>query len=456
MSDTPTPRPRHSAGAQGRPSAASARRSRSSASSAPEGRTPRFTRETPAAGTPRSASQNAQSPSGATGVSRPTPVRPANATGVHVRGYVPESHSPEPESRVPRGAAVAIALAAVAVLVGVLVFVLTRFVFAPQEEAMPSVEPGQTVTVVIPEGAGGDVIASELLSAGVISDEKAFMQAVSSQGADMKLRPGTYQLLTGMDPNNVVAQLVAGPNTQEGRLTVPEGLTVAKTADVVEKALGIPTDDFLAQAKASNYVADYPFLDQAADDSLEGYLWAKTYEFSGKEVSADSVIRAMLNQYAAEVPTIDFTGGEQEINATYGFDPTNYDILKMASIIQREAAGDEDLSLISSVFWNRIRQGMALQSDATMGYVTGGDVTADDLKTDSPYNTYLYQGLPPTPICTPDLACIQAALHPEPSDYLYFLIIEDDGYSNHTFSRTYEEHLQAIENARQEMSELGL
>ena len=451
MSDPQAPRHERSQGAASpsrpraratRPSAASQQRMGSSARAA----------NPPRAATTRDAGEG-------TGVHRAVHAQYAKATPPLAAPRAGASRAAQgtPEERgVSRGLAVAIALVVCAIIAIGGFFLLTRCVFAPEEDEAPGVEAGQMVTVVIPEGAGGDMIAGELLKAGVINDEKAFMQAVSSQGADMKLKPGTYQLLTGMSPENVVAQLVAGPNTQEGRLTVPEGLSVAKTAEVVEAALGIPADDFLAQAKAGNYLADYPFLSEARDDSLEGFLWAKTYDFSGKEVSADSVIRAMLDQYAAEVPEIDFASGEQEISATYGYDPTDYEILTLASIINAEAGNPEDYALVSSVFWNRIRQGMALQSDATTAYVTGGEVTADDLQQEGPYNTYLNTGLPPTPICTPDLACIEAALHPEATDYLYFLLIERDGYSNRTFSETYEEHLQAIEQARQEMAERGL
>ncbi len=447
--------PRRQGASSERPSA---RRARPSAASQPRSSTRRSSRARSASADASPSPGSHAAPSGATGVQAPLAPQPTShfdASRIRTRSL--RAHgAAEERPGISRGAAAAIVLGVLAVALVAIFFVLTRCVFTADEPEQPAVEAGQLVTVVIPSGAGGDVIASELMKAGVIDDEKAFMQAVASQGADMKLKPGTYELVTGMSPENVVAQLVAGPNTQEGRVTIPEGITVTQTADIVQGALGIPTDQFLAQAKASNYVADYPFLGEVADDSLEGYLWAKTYDFSGHEISADSVIRAMLDQYAAELPEIDFEAGEQEIASAYGYDPTDYEILKLASIINLEASSEEDRALVSSVFWNRIRQGMPLQSDATMRYVTGGEVTADDLKVESPYNTYLNQGLPPTPVCTPDYACIEAALHPAKTEYLYFLLIDDDGYSNHTFSNTYEEHLAAIERARQEMGELGL
>ena len=131
---------------------------------------------------------------------------------------------------------------------------------------------------------------------------------------------------------------------------------------------------------------------------------------------------------------------QQKYSVTMG----DYDILKLASIIEKEALDDDDRYKISSVMYNRLRTGMALQSDATMGYVTGGEVTAADLKVDSPYNTYLNMGLPPTPICTPSMESIRAAMDPADTNYYFFWITEDE----HVFSETYEQHEQAIQNAQ--------
>ena len=189
-----------------------------------------------------------------------------------------------------------------------------------------------------------------------------------------------------------------------------------------------------------------------SDDSLEGFLWASTYDFSGKEVSADAVIRAMLDRYVTATASLDWQSGEAALKGAYGVDFDDYDVLILASVIEREAVTEQDRPLVSSVFYNRMRDGMPLQSDATMGYVTGGEVTADDLKKESPYNTYLNKGLPPTPICTPSIECVQAALNPQSTDYLYFLIIENGTYSNHTFSRTYDEHMAAIEQAKRDQA----
>ena len=187
-------------------------------------------------------------------------------------------------------------------------------------------------------------------------------------------------------------------------------------------------------------MADYPFLSEAANDSLEGFLFPKTYDFAGQTVTADSIIRAMLSQYQAEIATLDLDTARQTLQSRYGTSFTNYDILTMASIIEKEALTDDDRTLISSVFYNRIASSMPLQSDATLAYTLGREVTADDLTQDDPYNTYTNMGLTPTPICNPGLASLTAAANPQDTGYYYFYITS----SVHAFSETYEQHQQVI------------
>ena len=335
------------------------------------------------------------------------------------------------------------ALLVVAVAVGVGFLVVPRLFQRnepAQEESYPA---GEQVVVTIPDGASGSEIAQRLLEAHVISDEAAFYQEVQKQNADALMKSGSYLFVTGATPSEVVRQLVEGPNATEYQLKLAEGLTVAQTAAQVESQVGIPADDFMEQAKASNYVEDYPFLDGVQDDSLEGFLFAKTYDFGDKSMTADSAIRMMLSQYETEVASLDMESARAAIKDRYNIEISDYGILKVASIIEREAVTEEHRPLVSSVIYNRLSCGMALQSDATMMYVTGGEVTAADLQTDSPYNTYLYQGLTPTPICSPSIEAIQAAMEPADTDYLYFFINENV----EQFSVTYEEHQQAIRDS---------
>lgn len=352
-----------------------------------------------------------------------------------------ESHERRTRHRWVGVVLVVVALVAVGG-VGLLAY---RHFFGSRQDDTQQVQSGQQVSVTIPEGSDASSIAKILMDAGVISDSSAFFKEVQSQQAESSMKSGSYDLMTGANLSELVRQLVAGPNSTSKRITLAEGLTVAQTASKVEGALGISSDDFTNQAKASNYVGDYAFLSGAGNDSLEGFLYGSTYDFGDTEISADAVIRAMLDQYQANVASLDFATAEASIKEKYGVTVSDYDILTIASIIEREALTDDDRAKIASVLYNRLKAGMALQSDATMGYVTGGSVTADDLKTESPYNTYLNKGLPPTPICSPSLASIKAALAPADTNYYYFWITE----SEHVFSETYEEHQKAIANATQ-------
>lgn len=306
-----------------------------------------------------------------------------------------------------------------------------------------SVTAGQQVTVTIPDGASGDTIASILSENHIVENPKDYYAAVKKLNADMSLQPGTYSFTTLMDATKVVQQLIEGPNAGSDALTIPEGLTVDQVADRVAQAYdSISKEDFLSQAKASNYVNDYPFLKGAVNDSLEGFLFPKTYSL-GKKPSADDVIRAMLDQFNTEYKSLDFAGCEAKIKERYGVEMADYDIINLASIVEREGLNAEQRAHVASVFYNRLAgklDGLRyLNSDATMMYVTGGEVTADDLQSDSPYNTYKHEGLPPTPICSPSLEALKATLEPTDSDDLYFYITQDEEY----FSQTYEEHQQS-------------
>lgn len=329
------------------------------------------------------------------------------------------------------------------VVMGAVGFFLTHTVLDTSDDG-PKVEPGIEVNITIPEGAGGAEISEILREAGVISDTATFFKEVRNQDAEASMKSGSYSFLTGANVKEVVRQLVEGPNSTADSFTVPEGYNVGDVARIVEERLGIPAGDFLERAKASNYVNDFPFLSEAVDDSLEGFLFPKTYDMGGKEKTADAVIRTMLNQYASEVGSLDFETARNELSAKYDVDMTDYKILIMASVIEKEAYSGDDWVNVSSTFYNRLNQWMPLQSDATMGYVTGGAVTPEDLEMESPYNTYLNYGLPPTPICNPSLKSIEAALHPADTNYLYFLIVEEGDYSYHAFSETYDQHLEAI------------
>lgn len=328
---------------------------------------------------------------------------------------------------------VGIVVAVVAIVAALAFFVLPAVTESLFPSA-PSVAAGQEVRVTIPEGASGDAIASELAGAHVIENPKDYYAAVERLDAAQSIKPGEYLFVTGQDPEEVVRQLVEGPNVEGKKLVIQEGLTVAQTAQNVEAAYGIPAADFLERAKASNYVADYPFLEGAYGDSLEGYLYPKTYNL-GENPTVDDIIRALLDQFVLETEGLSLEKG------AHGLDMQQ--IVSLASLVERETAVADERPLVASVIYNRLEKDMPLQIDAAIVYARGGGsqgVTYDDLEIDSPYNVYKNYGLTPGPICSPSVSSIKAALQPADTDYLYYVAsAANDG--SHKFTDDYDEFL---------------
>lgn len=336
----------------------------------------------------------------------------------------------------------AVAVALIAAIVLFVVPAVGRLISGSNE---PAVEAGIEVQINIPQGASGDQIASILSQNHIIEDPKEYYATVSSMQADALLKPGDYLFTTLQDPEEVVQQLIDGPNVKGVTLTIPEGLTVQQTAERVQETYGISADDFLAQAKASNYVSDYPFLEGAYNDSLEGYLYPKTYSFQD-DPTADEVIRAMLDQFETETAGLNLTDGANGLTAQQ--------IVIMASLIERESSVESERSTIASVIYNRLDEGMPLQIDAAIVYARGGGsgtVTYDDLEIDSPYNVYQNTGLTPGPICSPSVSSIQAALNPDDTNYLYY-VLSSAGDGSHKFSETYDEFQANVQEYRDSQS----
>ena len=339
------------------------------------------------------------------------------------------------------GAVVVIAI----ILVLAIIFVMPRLMGNTGGDRN-AIAAGQEVEIVIPEGSGAGTIAQILYDDGIVESQEEFLKAMRRQDAEQSLKSGTYTLLTGSDPAEVVRQLVSGPNSTSYTITIPEGYTLSQIAALVEANLGIPASDFTAQAKVANYSGSYSFLADATGETLEGFLFPKTYDFSGKEITSDTVIRTMLDQYATEVSQYDWTGALEQLQTRFGRNFTSYDVLIVASIIERETnTPAEDGRHVASVIYNRIAYGMMLQCDSTSVYANNGVLTVDIVSADwdNPYNTYANYGLPPTPICSPGIAAIEAALYPDRTEDLYFFIQGD----YHVFSDNYDDHLTAISNA---------
>lgn len=304
----------------------------------------------------------------------------------------------------------------------------------------PLLTAGEEVTVVIDEGSTANSIGQLLEEYGLVSRSSEFTDEVKREDAAANLKPGTYTFVGGTSAAELVAQISEGPQTET--VTIPEGKTATATAELVAAATDgrISADDFMKCANnASDYQADYSFLKDAYDNSLEGFLFPKTYEIA-KDDTADSLVRKMLDQYQVEVADIDYSFAESK-------NLTKYDVLILASIVERESTADVRAE-VASVFYNRLSGGMQLQSDATTAYLVNGDPTPEDLENtaENPYNTQYNYGLPPGPICSPSVESIEAAAHPADTDFLYFFFEPDSkGDMLYYFSVDYDQHQAAIE-----------
>jgi len=289
------------------------------------------------------------------------------------------------------------------------------------------------VTVVVPKGSSSDAVATLLADDGVVSSPTMFRLRAAMLGAIDSLKAGTYDLKTGSSYDAVIARLQAGPSVTYFTLTIPEGWTITQIAQRVEAKTGIPSSDFTALATTGRSKFDFPFLAQDQTSSLEGYLFPKTYLVK-KGTTADALIRMMLVQYGEETSSLDLSYARSK-------NLTLRDVTIIASIIEHEVSLDKDRPLVASVIYNRLKAHMRLQLDSTVEYVVGGKprLSLQDLKTPSPYNTYLHQGLPPGPIDNPGLASLRAAAMPANTAYLYYVLTRKDG--SQSFAVTYQQFL---------------
>ncbi|WP_295260016.1 endolytic transglycosylase MltG, partial [Veillonella sp.] len=219
------------------------------------------------------------------------------------------------------------------------------------------------------------------------------------------------------------------------RVTIPEGYTVGDIAIVLEKNQIMKAKDFLAEAKT---FVPYPYMKgtRPATYPVEGFLFPSTYE-----IPVGATPREVIQMMADEMNRYLTPAVKKQIQAQH---MSIHDFVTLASIVERESLFDADRPTIAGVFKKRLAHGIPLQSDATISYVLGyakEDVTIGDTQLQSPYNTYVSKGLPPGPIANPGKKALDAVLHSEDTDYLYF-VADKDGH-NH-FSKTYEEHLAAV------------
>ena len=291
---------------------------------------------------------------------------------------------------------------------------------------------------VVVKGENANVVASKLVKQNLISNRIFFLYYIWKSGALHEIKAGKYQLAAGATIPEIV-KTITNPNLSSNEVEVMfrEGLSMTEMAQLINDN-NLPGTEFLDLCKnpTTEIKNKYDFLkDLNANATLEGYLFPDTYAFA-KNASAQLILEKILNNFAKKIDA-------QTLAEIKNQKKSLREIIIMASIIEKEAGKQEDMGKVSSVFWNRLKIGQRLQSDATLEYVLGTGKIQHSVKETqfkSPYNTYQVAGLPPGPVSNPGLDAIKAAINPTQSDYLYFLT--DLATKKTIFAKTFEEHVQ--------------
>jgi UPF0755 protein len=288
---------------------------------------------------------------------------------------------------------------------------------------------GTVVRVVsLPAGSNVGKLAQNLKDAGIIRSSWHLVLVSRLRGQAHRLKAGEYRFTDAMTTTEILLKVVEG-RVDYRRFTLPEGYSIYQAAELLERKGLMGRDEFLMACRDPRLLARLGL----GTESVEGYLFPATYSLSLRE-RAGQLVSRMVAQFEKSYAAT--TAGPRC--------GSRHEVVTLASMIEKEAVSPAERPLISSVFHNRLRIGMPLQSDPTAIYgvrAFGGTVSKADIQRPSPYNTYLHRGLPPGPIGNPGADALRAALHPAKSPYLYFVARRD---GTHHFSCTLEEHNRAV------------
>ncbi|WP_068615905.1 endolytic transglycosylase MltG [Paenibacillus tuaregi] len=333
------------------------------------------------------------------------------------------------------------------VIVLVLVFIIGGAAVYAYIQTRPVSSSGADIKVNIPEGSGTSLIADQLQREGIIKNALLFKVYLKYKSEGSRFQAGTYALSPSMTYDQIIGKLNHGDVVKADMVhfTIPEGYTVMQMADRLSGEGIVDKAQFLKLAKDPSGI-ELPLLKEIPSQPkqlyrLEGLLFPETYELK-KGSSEQEIMTRMLEELQSrldEIPDWHLKLQKSKMSLT--------EVLTVASLIEREVVVDKERKLVASVIYNRLKKGMKLEIDATIQYLLGKPkerlLNSDLRKVDSPYNTYLYKGLPPGPIASPSLKSIEAALEPDTSDYLFY-VTKKDGSHEHLFAKTYAEHLKNI------------
>lgn len=311
-----------------------------------------------------------------------------------------------------------------------------------QEQLQQAADPsGDSVTFEIPLGQSPLVVAAGLEAAGLVSDMGAFVNYLTYAGLDTSLQAGEFNLSPASTPIEI-AHVLQDATPSEVTLSILRGWRLEEIAETLPTSgLEIKPQEFLGAARNPLNAGD-PGIVFPPNGSLEGYFLPGSYRLP-RETGADQLVRILTSEFAGNLTPELLDGLSNQ-----GMDL--HQAVTLASIVEREAIVGEEMPMIASVFLNRLAIGMLLEADSTVQYGRGfnpeqktwwtNPLSTRDLQYDSPYNTYLYPGLPPGPIANPSLRALRAVAFPAQSPYYFFRATCDDS-GKHTFSETFEEHL---------------
>lgn len=318
---------------------------------------------------------------------------------------------------------------------------LLAFLYPFFEMLIPVQSGGGNIEVEIPKGATFRQAADILYNEKLIRDKKIFILLGRLIRTDRKIRAGYYPIWKSMSPLDIFRIIKQG-HIVEYEIKILEGDSIIEIADAFEKA-GVSTrEDFMELSKDPDILYDYDI----ESPSMEGYLFPDTYLIP-KGIDAEEAVGIMIDKMREKYSS-------KLLSRTKEIGMTENEVLTLASIIEKEAVADEERSMISAVYHNRLKKKMPLQADPTSIYGIKSSkkrITRTDLKRKTPYNTYIIKGLPPGPIASPSLRSIIAALYPADVPYIFFVASDD---RTHQFSTTLSEHRKAVKLLRERRSNL--
>jgi UPF0755 protein len=306
-------------------------------------------------------------------------------------------------------------------------FLLCVYRFLSSEFIRPSPK-----FITVSKGQSFSSLADSLENKGIIFSQFTFKLAGKYLGITQKMRVGKYSFVSGVNNLEILRDIESGRSTVSTSVPLREGVKAKVFARILRRHIGIDSARFMQYYRDTSLIGIYPHN----SPTIEGYLMPDTYSFFWQD-DERAIIQRMITEFREF-----FVDSLQQRMRELGYDLN--EVMTMASIVEGEAVYDDERPIIAGVYYNRLKRRMKLQADPTVWFVVSDSsrrLTRNSLKVDSPYNTYLYYGLPPGPINNPGRRAILAALYPEQHNYIYFVA---DYNGRHRFAKNYEEHQKNV------------